>query len=276
MIWCNGQWLDPADFHIAPSDRGLMHGLGLFETILAVDGRAIFLERHMARLINGCRRLGWPVMLDGIKEAIPGLIAANDCSQGGCRIRLSLTAGSGEIGNLTPGADHLILMTAERAGEPPTSTTANLCRFSRNEHSALAGLKCASYAENAVALHQAWELGYAETVFCNTAGNLCEAATSNLFLVKGDALFTPSLASGCLPGVTREVVIGLAKQLGIPCDQSKLPVSAIHEADEIFLTSSMKGVVGLSRFEQREFSAGPLTKRLRAAWNVEVSRECGS
>jgi branched-subunit amino acid aminotransferase/4-amino-4-deoxychorismate lyase len=275
LIWCNGQWLDPADFRIAPTDRGLMHGLGLFETILAVDGKPVFAERHLARLASGCERLGWSLEIQDLLEIMSELLVQSGFTFGRSRVRLSVTGGSGTVGDLTAGDDRVILMTASRAAEPPATTTANLSHFVRNERSALAGLKCSSYAENLVALDHARRLGFEETVFINTAGNLCEAATSNLFLVKAGRLLTPSLASGCLPGIIREVVIGLAGRLGVSCEEADLPAPLIHEAEEIFLTSSIRGVMRISRFGEREIPAGTLTGELRLAWNAEVVRECG-
>lgn len=274
LIWCNDQWLEPSDFRIAPSDRGLMHGLGLFETILAVDGNPVFTDRHLTRLALGCERLGWPFDFPDARPTMAELVVRNGFTSGRCRIRLNITAGSGVMGELAPGNDRLILLTATRAAEPPATTTANLAPFIRNERSPIAGLKNNSYAENHAALHRAKSLGFEETVFLNSVGNLCEAATSNLFLVRNGMLLTPSLASGCLPGVARSVVIELAGRLGIPCEESDLPAALIHSADEIFLTSTIRGVMGLSLFEKRSLPAGPLTGQLRLAWNGELHREC--
>jgi branched-subunit amino acid aminotransferase/4-amino-4-deoxychorismate lyase len=272
LIWCNGQWLDPADFHIAPTDRGLMHGLGLFETILSLDGKPVLAGRHLARLERGAQRLGWRIETSGLREIMMELLHANGLGEGRGRIRLTVTAGSGGLADLTAGADRLVLLTASRSAEPPASTTAHLSGFVRNERSPLAGMKCASYAENLVALDQAAGLGFEEAIFLNTAGHLCEAATANLFLVKDGELLTPSLASGCLPGITRELVISLAAQLGISCREGDLPAALIHEADEIFLTSATRGVTGVSRFEARPLAAGPLTATLREAWQREILR----
>jgi branched-subunit amino acid aminotransferase/4-amino-4-deoxychorismate lyase len=275
LIWCNGEFLDPSAFHIAPTDRGLMHGLGLFETILALDGRPVFVRRHLDRLMQGCEKLGWTFDFRDLESVMAELISANGLTLGRSRIRLALTGGSGLIGDLAAGDDRLVWMAAARAPEPPGTTTANLSPFVRNERAALAGLKCSAYAENLVALDHARRLGFEETVFTNLAGNLCEAATSNVFLVQGGKLLTPSLASGCLPGVTRGVVLELAGRLGISCEETDLPAALIHDADEIFLTSSIRGVMGVSRFEKREIPAGEITGKLRLAWNTEVRRACG-
>ena len=107
-------------------------------------------------------------------------------------------------------------------------------------------------------------LSYDEALFVNTTGNLCEAATANVFLIKDGALLTPSLDSGCLPGVTRELVIELAMEAGITVREDSLQLDDLQRADESFLTSSTRGVVPVTQFEGREFKAGPLTARLAA------------
>lgn len=275
LIWCNGEFLDPSAFHIAPTDRGLMHGLGLFETILALDGKPVFARRHLARLMQGCEKLGWTLDFTDLESVMAELISANGLTLGRSRIRLAVTGGSGLIGDLAAGDDRFVWMTAARAPEPPATTTANLSPFVRNERAALAGLKCSAYAENLVALDHARRHGFEETVFTNLAGNLCEAATSNVFLVQGGKLLTPSLASGCLPGVTRGVVLELAGRLGISCEETDLPAALIHDSDEIFLTSSIRGVMVVSRFEKRELPAGEITGQLRLAWNTKVRHACG-
>ena len=147
------------------------------------------------------------------------------------------------------------------------TTSANLAPWLRNERSPLAGLKCASYAENLAALDHASRLGFEETLFLNTRGHLCEAATANLFLVRNARLLTPSLASGCLPGITRGVVVELAAQHGIPCEQGDLSEEDLHTAEELFLTSSIRGLMGVSLFEKRTLPPGPVTHFLREAWN---------
>lgn len=271
QLWCNGQWLDPLDFSMAPTDRGLMHGLGLFETILAIGGEPVFADRHLARLREGCERLGWPFECAGMRETMVELIRLNGLGEGRARVRLAITAGSGAIHDLAPGADHVVWMTAFPAPEPPLSTSANLSLWRRNEHSALAGLKCASYAENLVALRHASRLGFEETVFLNTSGYVCEAATSNVFLVRNGVLLTPSLDSGCLPGITRAVVIELAAELGISCEERPLIAEDLLAADEVLITSSIRGVMGVSRFEGRTLSPGSVTRKLRDAWNATIT-----
>ena len=278
QLWCNGQWLTSLDFRSSPTDRGTLHGLGLFETLLALDGAPVFADRHLARLQQACARLGWPLSLPDFHETAVELLARNGLTSGRAKIRLSITAGSGTIHDLTPGDDRLVWLTALPAAEPPASLTACLSPWPRNEHSPLAGLKCASYAENLIALDHARRLGFDEPIFSNTVGHLCEAATANLFVVIDGKLFTPPLAAGCLPGITREVVIELATELEIPCEERNLAPAELPLAEELFLTSSLSGVTRLSRFENHRYPAGRTTQVLQhsleaAMLNDVVSRK---
>ncbi len=244
-------------------DRGSILGLGLFETILAVDGIPVFADRHLARLRQGCERLGWPVEILHFQQIAAELLVKNQLTHGRARIRLAVTAGSGLLHDLAPGGDRLIWITALPAFAPPESLSACISPWPRNEHSPLAGLKCASYAENLIALDHARRLGFDEMIFLNTAGHLCEAATANLFLVKNGSLCTPALDSGCLPGICRERVIEHATEIGIPCETGSLTLAQLHAADEIFLTSSTRGPVPLSRLGERRLSLGKIVSKLR-------------
>ena len=246
-------------------DRGSILGLGLFETILALDGIPVFADRHLARLHQGCERLGWSVEILHFQQIAAELLVKNQLTHGRARIRLAVTAGSGPLHDLSPGGDRLIWMTALPAFAPPESLSACIAPWPRNEHSPLAGLKCASYAENLIALDHARRQGFDETIFLNTAGRLCEAATANLFLVKDRSLFTPALDSGCLPGICRDRVIEQAREIGIPCETGSLTVAQLHAADEIFLTSSTRGPVPLSRLGERRLALGPIVRKLRQA-----------
>lgn len=263
-LWCNGQWIHPQDFPQSPLDRGSILGLGLFETILARDGIPVFADRHLARLLQGCEKLGWTIELPNLQEIAIELLVKNQLTHGRARIRLAVSAGSGPLQDLATGADRLVWMTALPAFAPPESLSACVSPWPRNEYSPLVGLKCASYAENLIALDHARRQGFDETIFLNTAGHLCEAATANLFLVANGTLFTPSLDSGCLPGITRQCVIELAQKIGVPCEVTSLTLAQLQGADEIFLTSATRGPVPLFRLGERQLSPGPILQKLHA------------
>ena len=271
-IWCNGLWLPAANHPGTAQDRGVIFGLGLFETMLAIDGSLIFADRHLARIQKSCARFRWEIELPDLRGIATELLVRNGLATGRARLRLVVTAGSGPLNDLASGADRLVWLSAFPAAEPPDSLTACLSPWPRNERSPLVGLKAACWAENLVALDHARRHGCDEVIFLNTAGHLCEAATANLFLAKNGVLLTPSLDSGCLPGVMREVVLGLAGEIGLPCAETVLMPEDLHSADEIFMTSSLRGPVPLSRFGTRELPPGPVCGQLRAALTAAIDR----
>lgn len=271
-IWCNGDWLPSANYPGAAQDRGASLGLGLFETMLALDGVPIFSERHLARLQKSAAKLGWPIDFPNFRDIAAELLARNQLTAGRSRLRLVVTGGSGPLNDLAPGADRLIWLAAFPAAELPASLSINLCPWPRNERSPLAGMKTASYAENLVALDHARRLGFDEAVILNTAGELCETATANLFLVKNGIILTPHLASGCLPGIGREVLCEIAAAHGIPCVEREVALAELEAADEVFLSSATRGPVAISRFDERTFAAGPVTAVLKSRWNEEIRR----
>jgi branched-chain amino acid aminotransferase len=270
-LWCNGRWLDPLDFPASPMDRGITLGLGLFETMLALDGTPVFLDRHLARLRDGCTRLGWSTSFQELPEIANELLVRNQLTTGRARIRLAITAGAGPLDQLASGSDFLLWMIALPVGETPQDIAVNIAPWPRNERSPLVGLKCASYAENLLALDHARRAGFQETLFLNIAGHLCEAATANLFLVKNHALLTPPLESGCLPGIARDVVLDLARRCGIETRTETLLPDDLDAADEVFLTSSINGLVSVLQVGRNAHPAGPITPRLREMWDAEIA-----
>lgn len=270
QLWCNGQWLALKDFPVLSQDRGLLHGLGLFETMLASEGRLVFAERHLTRLRVACERLGWVVDLPDVRKIAADLLVSNGLTNARARIRLTITAGSGSLADLRMGDDRMVWMTAHSCELPPNSLAIGISPWLRNEHSPLAGLKCAAYAENLIALDRARKHGFDETLFFNTSGKLCEAAMANVFLVKNGKLSTPPLESGCLPGITREMVIEWSAIRGIPCDVRTLTSVELQAADECFLTSSTRGIVAVSRLDQRTMGHAPVTEQLARNWNEWV------
>jgi branched-chain amino acid aminotransferase len=266
-IWCNDGWLDGARFPGVAQDRGALLGLGLFETMLARHGRVVFADFHLTRFQESGKRLGWSLDFPDLREISAELLTRNGLDNGNARLRLTATAGRGPANDLTRGTDALMWLAAFPAVEISTAMSVCLSPWPRNERSPLAGLKTACYAENVFALDHARRLGFDETLILNTAGKLCEFATANLFLVRNGTVLTPSLDSGCLPGIGRQVILDLATG-----KERTLTMSDLDAADEIFLTSATRGPVPVVQFGERSFSPGKTTANLRAKWDAEISR----
>ncbi len=143
-----------------------------------------------------------------------------------------------------------------------------LSDFIRNERSPVAGIKCGSYAENIMALHEAHQAGVDEVIFLNSVGDVAECATANLFIVKDGELFTPDLESGCLPGVTRELVMRAARRVAMNVSEDTVSLADLLDADEVFLTNTQIGVQAVSSIGDLELNEcpGAVTKMVRAAY----------
>jgi branched-subunit amino acid aminotransferase/4-amino-4-deoxychorismate lyase len=270
VIWCDGRLIDVDAFRVSSADRGLLHGHGLFETMLCLDGRVVFASRHLDRWARSCERLGWPDRAPDLQRVAASLLTANRLLTGPARLRMSLTAGSGPLDDAAPGRDAVLWMSASPAEPPPESCTLVLSPWSKNSRSPLAGIKSSCYAENLLALAQARARGFDQALLLDGDGRLSEAATSNLFFIRSGRLFTPSLATGCLPGVTRGWVIETASSIGMPCDEGAFPLADLESADGAFLTSSIRGVVPVVRFGTRELPVTPEIIVLRDSWNAAI------
>jgi branched-subunit amino acid aminotransferase/4-amino-4-deoxychorismate lyase len=256
-IWCNDEFLD-GPLAVSPADRGLTNGLGLFETVLALDGKPVALDLHLGRMKEGAARLGWSFDDEDLGHVIAKLLGRKGLEEGRARVRIAMTAGAGDLRDLARGSDALLWITAAACPPPAESVTLATASFPRNERSPLAGLKCASYAENLFALDHARRAGADEPLFFNTRGELCETASANVFLVKDGVIFTPPLTSGCLPGTMRQRVMQR-----VEVREVVLTASDVSSADEMFSTSAIRGVVPVSGIDGRSIPIGPVTAKLR-------------
>ncbi len=259
--WLNGEIIDMDVPAVGLLDHGFTVGDGVFETLrTSSSGDAFALTRHVARLQRSAIGLGLPEPdADRVRVAVRSVLAANrDLDATHARIRITYTSGPGPLGS-ERGPGPATLAVTVQPGQPwPATTTIAVAPWPRNERSALVGLKTTSYAENAVALAWAKASGFSEAVLGNLAGDLCEGTGSNVFVVIGDRVFTPTLESGCLAGITRQLVI----EWGDVTVQD-LPLQILDTADEVFITSSTRDVHPVVAIGERHVPVGPVTRRLR-------------
>ncbi len=259
--WVNGQLLDdPTAPAVTVSDHGMTVGDGVFEAVKVVDGTPFALTRHLQRLARSAEGLGLPpIDEDVVRRGVQAVLAQEHLPLG--RLRITYTGGIAPLGSGRGDSPPTLVVVADVLQESAPSTSVVTVPWPRNERGALAGLKTTSYAENVVALAYAHERGATEAVFANLAGHLCEGTGSNVFYVVGGELRTPSLASGCLAGITRALL--LEWYGGREVDE---PVEVLGTADEVFLVSTTRDVQAVTRVNDRELAPGPVTERCRATW----------
>ncbi len=269
-IWIDGELYDADGATVSPFDHGITVGDGVFETLQVVRGEPFAARRHLARLRRSAAGLRLTVPLDDrwLRAAMAAVIEANGVERG--RLRLTVTGGVGPLGSdRGPAGPTVIVATAALPAWEATTTVVTV-PWRRNEHSAIVGLKTTSYAENVVALDHAHELGGTEAIFANTAGMLCEGTGSNVFLAIDGRLCTPALSTGCLAGITRELLMEL-----VDVDEVTVPLAALADADEAFLTSSTRDVQAIRTVDQCRLASapGPLTTSAAAAFADLLSRD---
>lgn len=274
-FWTAGRLVAADEATVAVLDHGFTVGDGVFETCKTVTDPTVgvvpfAMDRHLARLSRSASGMGMPdVDEDEVRDALLAVCAANQELADGGRLRVTLTSGVGPLGSdRSPGASSLVVV-ASPSTPSPSSTTLALSPWARNERSPLVGLKTTSYAENVLALARAKSLGAGEALLANLAGEVCEGTGSNVFVVQDGTITTPPLSSGCLAGVTRALAIEWCEAAGIEVHQCAVPLSALRDAEEIFITSSTRDVhpvdAVLDDTGQPVWSAGELPMTRAAA-----------
>lgn len=281
-IYVNGKWQPAKRAAIRVDDAGLMHGVGLFETMAAHNGRIFRLDSHLERMANSASELGLARPLDTkrLGEAVTSTLSHNNLSQ--ARIRLTVTAGTRSLLNAeqnTPSKPTVIVTATEPTTYDPAyfdqGITVVLAHPGANPFDPMAGHKTLNYWPRLRSLRQAAAHGAGEAIWLNVSNHLASGAVSNIFLVKNNALLTPfahgeevkdALPAPVLPGIVRQAVIEIAAEMDIPVHKQMLSVNDLLEADEVFLTNSSWYLLPVSAVEKKTIGqggAGPLSTELR-------------
>lgn len=273
LVWRNGNIIPASEVHISPFDHGILVGDGVFETLNSYNGEPFAASRHYCRLKRSASKLGLETPDEAeLLTAMREVIKANGHSK--ARIRVTITGGISPLGSDRGTAEHTLLVAASPVPEYAETGKVITVPFTRNENSALVGVKSTSYGENVVALALAKKQGAVEAIFANNAGLLCEGTGCNIFVVINGELLTPTLASGCLAGVTRSVVLDVCQELGIEVTEKDMPLGDLKKADEAFLSSSLREVQGIERVDDVDLpvAPGPLTAKIRQGFKDFVIR----
>lgn len=255
---------------VDPMDRGFTVGDGAFETMRSRNGRVFRLASHLRRLEGALGKLQIPMPGD-LEERIVAAAEGN----GEKVLRLTVTRGPAPMGLAPPpSAVPTVVLLQGPISPPPRELTAIVASGRRNEKALGGGYKLLGYAEGILALLEARRAGALEALFLDTEGHLAEATASNLFLVKGGKVLTPPATCGVLPGVTRDAVFELLPETR----EEVLVLDDLFQADEAFVTSTVRGVVPLVRVDGRPIGdgrPGPATQRLSHAVQELLDRELG-
>ncbi|RXZ79307.1 4-amino-4-deoxychorismate lyase [Paenibacillaceae bacterium] len=291
-IGYNGSVIEAGNAVISVYDHGFLYGIGLFETFRTYEGGQPFLlERHLARMMEGCRELGihCPQLADqaAIRQWLAMLMEANELAE--AYVRLTVTAGIGELG--LPPADYeqpnMVMMVKKlpAVNEQLYANGKELRRLAavRNSPEGAVRRKSLHYMNNIIAKRELVASGAApgsEGLMLTREGWLAEGIVSNLFFVREGRLYTPSIDTGILPGITRERVMELAREIGYSVEEGHYTWQELLQADELWLTNSIQELVPVTRLSEESGAvhvvghgtAGEVTLRLLHAYRKETSR----
>lgn len=263
-IYLNGTFVPPERAQVSVLDRGFLFGDGVYEVIPVYGGRLFRLEEHLARLARSLAAIRLPDPLDapGWRDMLAELVARN--GGGELSLYLQVTRGAAPRDHAFPAqpAATVVAMTsplpaAEAA--PAAAVVVPDLRWQRCD------IKAVTLLANVLARQQAREAGAQEAILVRD-GALTEGAASNVFVVRGAEVATPPRGPHLLAGITRALVLELLAGTAAPVVERPVPAEELHVADEIWLTSSSREIVPVTRLDGRPVGAGEPGPRWRDAW----------
>jgi len=272
-IWLNDKLVDEADATVSVFDHGLLYGDGVFEGIRVYDGRVFELEAHLRRLYESAKviRLGISMGKTELVAAIKRTVEANGITDG--YIRLVVTRGAGTLG-LNPflcknSCLIIIADTIQLYPEELYETGMKIISATTVRNHPLAippQVKSLNYLNNIIAKIEALDNDAPEAIMYNHEGYVAEATGDNVFIVRDGVIYTPPVEAGSLEGITRNLVIRLAKEENLEVIEKNLTRCDLYICDEFFLTGTAAEVIGIVEIDGRmvgEGKPGPVTRRLR-------------
>ena len=248
----NGDIRPSSEALLAAGQVGLLSGWGVFTTMRVVDGIPFAFERHWARMIRDAAALKVPMPSDSeaVRRNLLALVEANRASQATLRLVVVRNRGGLWEGPSTGRASDVIGLTA---ASKDWGSSVKLSYVPQGRHAAneFAGTKILSWAMNLTWIERAQARGFDEVILLNERGEVAECTSANIFIAQGNDVWTPPLNSGCLPGITREILIGETLVPGIHVRERTLAPCDLEQADEIFITSTTRNLLTVSQIEGR-------------------------
>jgi branched-chain amino acid aminotransferase len=281
----NGVLAPAEEARISVLDNGFTLGDGVYETLRTYGGRPFRLDLHLARLRASGLRVGIEVAptdadIGGWLEAAIRAVGESECY-----VRTIVTRGVGDVTYHFERVQGPTVAILVRPFEPLPAThyergiAAAVVSVRRNPADAAdPAIKSCSLLNSILAVREAQARGCVEGIMLNTRGEVAEGASSNVFAVRDGALVTPPLDAGILPGITRQLVMEIARESGIVVREEALSEGALRRADEAFITSSVREIVPIATLDGRavgDGSPGPLTRQLLLAFRVYAAHQGG-
>lgn len=255
IIYLNGKFVEKKDATLTPFNSALLSGMGVFETFCVINGKVFRFDDHIERFKNSIAFFGFRSIDFGeIKDILLELLWRNNLNS--ARIRITLTR------NILS-SESVLLIDIDRY-KRTISDFANLMYYPEKlSHGCKLRLhKTTNYLLNEIALREALNKRYDEAIFIDENNHLLEGTRTNIFFVIEDKIITPSLDCGVLPGVTRKIVLEIAQNLGIECNERNVFLDEVKNFTEMFITNSINGIVKVSELNENTFYNFVITEKI--------------
>ena len=285
FVHFNGQLVPKADARLSIYDHGFLYGDGAFEGIRVYSGNIFRLAPHLTRLYRSARALHIDLGIPQaqMQAAVVETVRANNLVSGYIRLSVSRGVHLGlDPASMQNDAPTVVISTEQLRLYPQAAYERGLDAITASTRVPPACCidpqikSLGRYVNNIQAKMEANRVGAGEALMLNMAGNIAEATGDNVFLVVSGELITPPTSEGALPGITRQTVMDLAKEMGIPCRQSVITLYDVYNADEAFLTGTAAEVIPMVTCDERkigEGAPGGITGRIISAFRERTLRE---
>ena len=273
FVFHNDRLLPVAEVRLSPGQAGLLNGWGFFTTVRIYEGIPFAFERHWKRLQRDAERTHCPFPFEEnvVRGQLGEVLRANHVREGAARIYMIYNqVGFWRSDEDFPRVDLLVCSADLPSYREPARL--GLREHGRNAASPLAGVKVTSWLDNVWNYYEAQQAGFDEVVLLNERGEVAECTAANIFCVKGGRVATPPVSAGCLQGITRSVLLEIGAGVGAPVEERILRPEDLYAADEVFISSTNRSMLGVSEVKGHAIAAAPgaVTLRLEKAFGEYV------
>jgi branched-chain amino acid aminotransferase len=254
----NDELRDAADRIVSPGQVGLVNGWGIFSTLRVQDGVLFAWERHWARMQKDAARMRvpFPGEASWLEERLHRLIDKNQALNSTLRVLIVRNRGGMWEGPAAAERAFDTIAFTAPLNDWGQAVKLGIVPHGRHAASEFAGTKYISWSENLTRYERAHEQGFDEVVLLNERGEVAECTSANIFIAKGDQVWTPPLSSGCLPGVTRALLLEEIRVPGLSVSEKVLIKDDLESADEVFVTSTTRDLMPVASVEGLQIRQG--------------------
>ncbi len=279
ILMLNGECVPLDRVTLSPFDRGFLYGDGLFETILVRNGKPFRLTSHLDRLRTGCRflKIPWNPSAAAMEARVETLLGKNAVRD--AVLRIQVTRGIGIRGYSIAGANtptEIIALHPAPARQVSLRWNLRTSSYRVMAGDPLAQIKSCSKILHVLAKTEAQEAGADEALLLNQHHEVAEATCANVFWIEQNAVFTPPIESGALPGITRQIVIDICATTGYEVSEERAAIDRVSQSNGLFLTLTTLGIVEVGTIDGREALHSDLIAALQKAYSTILENDLGA